>query len=102
MAGSSRQYSAQEVLSLLQHQELFEDEFGDQAFSVDLDGESEDGEEPEGDFTSLDGAQQLIAVEYLAPESAVVFSQSQDLPPAERDSMLLLDPEINDSDAGQS
>ena len=75
---------------------MFEDEFGDQAFSVDLDGESEDEGEPEGDFISPDGTQQLIPAEYLAPESAVVFMQSLDLPPAERASVLLLDPEVND------
>ena len=99
MAGSSsRMFSASEVLAFLDNQEDFEAELGDLASTVDLDGESEDDDEPQGDGTQSDGSQMLLDAQVLGPDSGALIALTLNTPsPAERDSMLLLDPELEAS-----
>ena len=61
---------------------------------VDLDGESMDEDEPMGDGVRSDGSQILFDAEVLAPDSGALISLTLNSPlPAERDSILLLDPD---------
>ena len=101
MAGrSSRSFTASEVLAFLEDQEEFEAELGE---LVDLDGESEDEDEPEADGSRPDGSQVLLDTEVLTtdaelltPDSGALIVLTLNSPsPAERDSILLLDPELN-------
>jgi len=95
-SSSSRMYSASEVLAILDDQEDFEAELGELVSAVDLDGESDDGDEAQGDGSQEDGSQILLDTEVLAPDSASLIALTLNSPsPAERDSMLLLDPELN-------
>ena len=97
-ASSLRMYSASEVLAILDDQEDFEEELGELVSAVDLDGESDDGEEVQGDGTLADGSQLLLDAEVLAPDSAALISLALNSPsPAERDSMLLLDPDLDEA-----
>lgn len=96
-SSSSRMYSASEVLAILDDQEDFEAELGELVSAVDLDGESDDGDEAQGDGSQEDGSQILLDTEVLAPDSASLIALTLNSPsPAERDSMLLLDPELNE------
>lgn len=91
-------FRASEVLAFLDDQEDFEAEFSELASTVDLDGESEDDDEPQGDGTQPDGSQVLLDTEALGPDSGALIALVLNTPsPAERDSMLLLDPELNPS-----
>ena len=54
-ASTSRTYTAEDVLALLDQQEIVE-----LLSTVDLDAESEDEDCPEGDFSDLDGNQLLL------------------------------------------
>ena len=93
MAGRiSRLFTASEVLTLLEDQEEFEAELGE---LVDLDGESEDEDEPEVDGSRPDGSQVLLDAEVLASDSEALIALTLNSPlPAKRDSILLLDPEL--------
>ena len=63
--------------------------------AVDLDGESADNDEPQGDGTEPDGSQLLLDAEVIRPDSGALISLPLNTPsPAERDSMLLLDSEL--------
>ena len=48
------------MIALLENQEKFEDKF-----TVDLNHKIEDEDDPEGDFFTYDGIQQLLPVKYL-------------------------------------
>ena len=91
-ASTSRTYTTDDVIAILDQQELYEDELGS---SVDLDAESEDEDLPEGDFLTADGTQSLIQPEILINESSLMISGTLCSPEAaERDSVLLLDPDL--------
>ena len=94
MAGrTSRLFTASKVLTLLEDQEEFEAELRE---LVDLDEESEDEDEPEADGSRPDGSQVLLDAEVLTPDSRALIALTLNSPsPAERDSILLLDPELN-------
>lgn len=99
-ASTSRTYTAEDVLALLDQQEAFEDEL---ASTVDLDGESDGEDCPEGDFLDLDGNQLLLQPEVLASQSSLLISQALSCPqPAERDSILCLDPDLCDESEDES
>ena len=71
MAGrSSRLFTASEVLALLDDQEQFEAELGE---FVDLDGESEDEDEPEADGNRPDSSPVLLEAEVVTPDIQVIF-----------------------------
>lgn len=86
--GSSRMFSASEVLHLLELQEEYEETIGNQ---VDLDGESDDGEPAEGDFI-VNGVDCLVGPELISKDSVAILMN--DKTPCERDSVLLLDDEL--------
>ena len=94
MAGqSSRSFTASEVLAFLEDQEEFEVELGE---LVEPDGESEDKDQPEADDSRPDGSQVLLDAKVLTPDSGALIPLTLNSPsPAERDSILLLDPELN-------
>lgn len=97
MTESSRLYNATEVLQLLGESELLEDELRD---AVDLDAESEDEDSPEDDGTDIDGSPMLLPRKYLAPELLEIAVQSfHNYSPAERDSLLLTDSDLNAEDS---
>ena len=63
---------------------------------MDLDGKSEDEDEPEVNGSWPDGSQVLLDAEVLTPDSGALIALMLNSPsPAERDSILLLDPELN-------
>ena len=99
MAGSSsHMYSASEVLARLDDQEDFEAELGEQALVVDLHGESSDSNDAQGDSAQEDGSQTFLDAKVLAPDMASILALALTLPlPAERNSTLLLDPELNET-----
>ena len=74
--------------------EDFETELGEEMSMLNLDGESEDNDEPLGDGTQLDGCQLLLKSEVLALNSGALSLSLFTPSPAERDSILLLDPEL--------
>ena len=91
-------YSATEVLALLEAQEDFEAELGELASAIDLEGESNYGDEVQGDGMESDGTHLLLDSEVLAPENSIFIALALNSPsPAERDSMLLLDPELEEA-----
>ena len=94
----SRMYTADEVLALLEDQEEFETQLGElTSFAIDLDGESEDDDEIQGDGTRSDGSQLLLNAEFLTPDGAALIAHSLNSPlPSERDSILLADSELNE------
>ena len=94
MTGRSlRLFTVSEMLALLDDQEQFEAELGE---FMDLDGESEHEDKPEADGTRPDGSPVLLEAEVVTPDSGTLIALMLDSPsPAERDSMLLLDPELN-------
>ncbi len=83
-------YTALEVAALLEQRDDCEDECLE-----DLDEESEDEYQPEGDFTGSDGCQTLVDPLLLDSSSAQMVAMLESLPdPAERDSALLLDKDL--------
>lgn len=83
-------------MALLQHQDDFEAELSELASKMDLDGESEDDDECQGDGTQPNGSQVLLDAHVLGPDSRTLISLALNVPsPAERDSVLLLDSELN-------
>lgn len=66
---STRVFSASETLVLLDDDELFDEEIG----IVDLDGESEDGEQATGNFEGSDGTQSLVPDVYLSSNSTTLI-----------------------------
>ena len=94
-SSNSRMYSASEVPSLLEGQEDLEEELGAQTCTVNLDTESDDDDQAQGDGTQFDSSQVLVDAQVLGPESGSMMSLVLNSPlPAERDSMLLLDPDL--------
>ena len=93
-ASTSRTYTAEDVLALLDQQEIVDELLS----TVDLDTESEDKDCPEaGDFSDLDRNQLLLQPELHASHSSLMISQALSCPqPAERDSVLYLDPDLCD------
>ena len=75
MASSSRSFSAEAVLALLDQQEEFDDAIGG-----DVDGESEDDDHPEGDFTDHDGTESLVQPEMLANSGLSLVAEAFDHP----------------------
>lgn len=70
----------------------------DESGPVDIDEESEDGEEAQGDFVDGSGSQCLLPDSYLDPQSS---SFSEIISPCDKDSLLLLDSDVcGDSDEG--
>ena len=101
MAGESsrrsRRFSTGETLALVEDDELFEAEIDPADRVVDLDGESEDEFAPEGDFVDRSGIQALVPDSLLAPDSGAILALAMDhSTPAERDSLLLVDPDCTE------
>ena len=96
MAANSRRYTVNEVIALLEQQDEFYDEL-----RGDFDDESDDEEfPPESDFYNVDGTQLLIDSDMLLTASTQLLAQSVDYPdPAERDSLLLFDTDLNHDDS---
>ena len=89
-------YTAQEILTFLDDQEDFEAELGELASTVDLYGESNDSDEVQGDGAFEDGSQCLLDAEVLAPDSGALIALALNSPsPAERDTVLLFDSDLN-------
>ena len=77
--------------------EDFEAELGELVSAVDLDGESDDGDEAQGESSQEDDSQVLLDAEILVPNCASLIALTlNSASPAERDSMLLLEPELNE------
>lgn len=100
MANNSLRYgfTASEVLNLLESQELCDDESGLATHLLVSDDESDGCDESMGGYIAEDGTEQQVEPVYLCPSSTTVIFEAQGSPlPAERNSMLLLDPDLNDS-----
>ena len=83
-------YTADEVLALLEQRDECEEEC-----LMDLDEESDGDYPPEGDFAGSDGCQALVDPFLLESGSAQIVSILESCPePAQRDSVLLLDPDL--------
>ncbi len=94
--GSGQTYTASEVLHILQEREECEDSVRNLVSSLDLDAESEDGDNPEGDGTLEDGSVMLIPPEFLNPGAMeLIFHTINATSPAERDSLLLEESEFS-------
>ena len=90
---SSRLFTVSKVLALLDDQEQFEAELGE---FVDMDGESEDEDEPEADGSRPDGSPVLLEAKVFTPDSGALIALTlNSRSSAERDSILLLDQELN-------
>jgi len=64
---------------------------------VESSDDSNDGEQRECDFVDEDGTHVLLPNLHLLPSSMAMFIDSLgDIPPAGRDSLLLLDPDLNE------
>ena len=99
MANNSlRSYTAGEVLDLLESQQLCDEQI---AYDIHLpisDDESDGCEESIGGYIAEDGTEQQVEPVYLCPLSTSTIFEAQGSPlPSERDSMLLLDVDVNDS-----
>ena len=94
MAGcSSALFSAGDVVGLLDSS-LQDDEDARLAALFD---ESDDDSDAIGDYTHGDGTQALISDETLLLSSMIAVSQAKNYPPpSDMDSLLNLDPELND------
>ena len=90
---SLRLFTVSEVHGLLDDQEQFKAKLRE---FVHLDEESKNEDEPEVDGSWPDGSQVLLEAEVLTPDSRALIAMTLNSPlPAERDSILLLDPELN-------
>ena len=95
---TARTYTTEQVVALLEQQQDFEDEQEDEG-SDHLNEESDDDgvSSPQGDFTYVDGTQSLVNSDLLMRSSSSLIDHS--LEPAEMDSILLLDPDLNNEDS---
>ena len=91
---TARTYTIEQVVALLEQLQDFEDEVSDH-----LNKESDDDgvSSPQGDFTYVDGTQSLVNSDLLMRSSSSLIDHS--LKPAEMDSILLLDPDLNNEDS---
>ena len=92
---SSRSYSTSKVLLLLEDEECL-DEAVSLIDSADLEGVSEDEDSPQGDGFLEDGSTLLVPSEYLAPGGLEILQTIEPTTPAERQSLLLQDPEFSE------
>lgn len=81
--------SAEDVLHWLEIQESFQDQY-----CANLDDESSDEDNPEGDFTTNNGQRMLIDTDMLTGKAFEKLSEFST--PAERDSLLLCDEEVGE------
>ena len=67
--------------------------------TVDLDGESDDDSElpPQGDFL-VDGVESLVDADIIGGNGLQLVSELVSQQPIERNSILLLDPDMDDDD----
>ena len=93
---NSRSYSTSEVLLLLEQDEECLDEAVNLIGSADLEGESEDKDSPQGDGFLEDGSTLLVPSECLAPGGLEILQTLEPTTPAERQSLLLQDPEFSE------
>lgn len=89
--------SAEDVLSRLCSDEESGNQSCDTSF-IDTDDESEDEYEREGDFVDTNGIQLLINPTLLTNSVNGTLSQDVIPLPSERDSLLLLDRDLNGED----
>ena len=90
---SSRLFSAAEVCELLEDSDT--DEF--ENVSLDLNRESEDGEDQAGDCTDATGSQCLLSGDILTTDSSLLQSFAlNNSDPSQRDSLLLACPDMKD------
>ena len=74
-SSSSRTYSAQEVIDLLQECELMDEEIENDMTAMDQDAESEDEDRPQSDGSNMNGTVALVPSEYLASNVADIMFQ---------------------------
>ena len=93
--GHSRVFSAVDVLDFLNDESDDNEEVEDSLGSEN----SDDGEQKECDFVDEDGTRILLSNAQLSPSSMAMFINSLgNLPPCDRDSLLLLDPDLNNDE----
>ncbi len=86
---AARSYSTAEVLELLENEELLNDDLESRINLVDLDGESEDDDTPQGDGIDASGSTVLLPNEYLDTDCIPLLTTAIGNPtPAEKDSLL--------------
>ena len=86
---------AEQVIALLDQQDQFDDD-------LERIDDSDDNQlhSTEGDFSYSDGTQSLVNPDLLTSASAHILTQTlPSLTPAELDSILLLDHELNDEES---
>ncbi len=86
---AARSYSTAEVLELFENEELRNDELESRINLVDLDGESEDDDTPQGDGIDASGSTVLLPNEYLDTDCIPLLTTAIGNPtPAEKESLL--------------
>jgi len=95
----SRVFSALDILDLLNK----DNDGNDEVENVESSEDSDDGERRECDFVDEDCTHVLLPNSLLLPSSMAMFIDSLgDTTPAGRDSLLLLDPDLNEEENGKS
>ena len=87
-SSSSRVFSVEEVLHLLDSNEAMDDEVERMTSATDLESESDDEDIPQGDGMDTVGDTFLIPAEYLAPHYAEAVFEKEERFPAGMDSLL--------------